>query len=146
MVVEQDERETTGLRAILNYGHTFAHALESVVGYGQLLHGEAVSIGMHMAACLALSIETNTDGVSSSGNARLLVCVTIANSSYMDAEPDEALVCHAARQESRAWTTAFHTCRRDFGHVELVPGITKQQTLDAIELANQITDSPISPP
>ncbi len=41
-VVERDERETTGLRAILNYGHTFAHALESVVGYGALLHGEAV--------------------------------------------------------------------------------------------------------
>ena len=52
-VVENDERETTGLRAILNYGHTFAHAIESVAGYGQLLHGEAVAIGMHMAACLA---------------------------------------------------------------------------------------------
>ncbi len=56
-VVERDERETTGLRAILNYGHTFAHALESVVGYGALLHGEAVSIGMHMAACLAYQLE-----------------------------------------------------------------------------------------
>lgn len=52
-VVQQDERETTGLRAILNYGHTFAHALESVTGYGRLLHGEAVAIGMHMAAILA---------------------------------------------------------------------------------------------
>lgn len=47
-VVQQDEREPTGLRAILNYGHTFAHALESVAGYGKLLHGEAVSIGMHI--------------------------------------------------------------------------------------------------
>ncbi len=52
-VVEQDERETTGLRAVLNYGHTFAHALEAVAGYGQLLHGEAVSIGMMCAARLA---------------------------------------------------------------------------------------------
>lgn len=52
-VVEQDERETTGLRAVLNYGHTFAHAFEAVAGYGELLHGEAVSIGMQCAARLA---------------------------------------------------------------------------------------------
>jgi 3-dehydroquinate synthase len=52
-VVEADEREETGRRAILNYGHTFAHAFESVAGYGQLLHGEAVSIGMMCAARLA---------------------------------------------------------------------------------------------
>ena len=52
-VVEADEREETGRRAILNYGHTFAHAFETVAGYGQLLHGEAVSIGMMCAARLA---------------------------------------------------------------------------------------------
>ena len=52
-VVEQDERETTGLRAVLNYGHTFAHALEAAGSYGQLLHGEAVAMGMCCAARLA---------------------------------------------------------------------------------------------
>lgn len=52
-VVEQDEFERTGLRAVLNYGHTFAHAFEALCGYGVLLHGEAVSIGMHAAAELA---------------------------------------------------------------------------------------------
>ena len=52
-VVENDERETTGLRAVLNYGHTFAHALEAAGKYGQLLHGEAVSMGMMCAARLA---------------------------------------------------------------------------------------------
>src|SRR5690606_8597347 len=45
-VVQDDERETTGLRAILNYGHTFGHALEAVTKYDTLLHGEAVAIGM----------------------------------------------------------------------------------------------------
>ncbi len=48
-VVAEDEREQ-GRRAILNYGHTFGHALESLTGYGQLLHGEAVAIGMVLAA------------------------------------------------------------------------------------------------
>ncbi len=55
-VVERDEFERTGLRAILNYGHTFAHAYEALCGYGELTHGEAVSIGMHHAALLAAAI------------------------------------------------------------------------------------------
>ena len=52
-VVECDEREVSGARAALNYGHTFAHALETAAGYGRLLHGEAVAIGMGCAARLA---------------------------------------------------------------------------------------------
>lgn len=55
-VVGEDERETSGRRAILNYGHTFAHALEATAGYGTLLHGEAVAIGMQMAARLAIGL------------------------------------------------------------------------------------------
>ena len=51
-VVGQDEREQ-GLRAILNFGHTFAHAIETGMGYGQWLHGEAVACGMVMAARLS---------------------------------------------------------------------------------------------
>ena len=51
-VVSQDERES-GLRAILNFGHTFGHAIESGLGYGQWLHGEAVGCGMVMAAELS---------------------------------------------------------------------------------------------
>lgn len=51
-IVCQDEYET-GLRAILNFGHTFGHAIESGLGYGQWLHGEAVGCGMVMAANLS---------------------------------------------------------------------------------------------
>lgn len=52
-VVEQDEREY-GLRAILNLGHTFGHAIETVMGYGNWLHGEAVAAGMVMAIDLSI--------------------------------------------------------------------------------------------
>lgn len=51
-VVGQDEKEA-GLRAILNYGHTFGHAIEAGLGYGEWLHGEAVGCGMVMAADLS---------------------------------------------------------------------------------------------
>ena len=49
-IVSQDERETLGIRILLNYGHTIGHAIEAATGYGSFLHGEAVSIGMMGAA------------------------------------------------------------------------------------------------
>ncbi len=51
-VVSADERET-GLRAILNYGHTIGHAIETETGYSRFLHGEAVAIGMNLEAWLS---------------------------------------------------------------------------------------------
>ncbi len=52
-IVAEDEHERTGTRALLNFGHTVAHAVENVAGYGRFLHGEAVSLGM--AAALEIS-------------------------------------------------------------------------------------------
>lgn len=52
-IVAADEKETTGLRAVLNFGHTLGHAIEQSVGYGELLHGEAVAIGMSGACFLS---------------------------------------------------------------------------------------------
>ena len=54
-VVARDEREN-GVRAVLNYGHTFAHVIENLTGYSTFLHGEAVAIGMVMANDLALKV------------------------------------------------------------------------------------------
>ncbi len=55
-VVRRDERES-GLRRILNFGHTFGHALEAVTGYRRLKHGEAVGYGMLMASRLAVRLK-----------------------------------------------------------------------------------------
>ena len=60
-VVAQDEREG-GLRAILNFGHTYAHALETVSGYDKWLHGEAVSLGMVYAAKLSVAVSGLKEG------------------------------------------------------------------------------------
>jgi len=55
-VVARDERESVGLRALLNFGHTFGHAIEAGLGYGQWLHGEAVGCGMVQAAQLSARV------------------------------------------------------------------------------------------
>ena len=54
-VVSADEREA-GLRAILNFGHTIGHALETVTGYSRFLHGEAVAMGMCAASRIAVRL------------------------------------------------------------------------------------------
>jgi 3-dehydroquinate synthase len=56
-VVVEDEFETKGLRAILNFGHTYGHALERMMGYGELIHGEAVAIGMRCAMDLGVALK-----------------------------------------------------------------------------------------
>ncbi len=55
-VVSKDEKELTGLRSILNYGHTLGHALEALGGYGLYRHGQAVSIGMLFATRIAMKM------------------------------------------------------------------------------------------
>lgn len=62
-VVEEDEKES-GLRMILNFGHTLAHGIEAAEGYGGLLHGEAVSVGMVFAARLGESLGVTRPGVA----------------------------------------------------------------------------------
>jgi len=71
-VVAQDEREG-GLRAILNFGHTFGHAIEAGLGYGEWLHGEAVGCGMVMAADLSVRM-----GYLESAQRKRLVDVIVA--------------------------------------------------------------------
>lgn len=52
-IVEDDEHETLGIRALLNFGHTIGHGIEASVPYGELLHGEAISLGMRAALFLS---------------------------------------------------------------------------------------------
>lgn len=59
-IVEADEFETIGTRALLNFGHTLGHAIEAAAGYGRLLHGEAISLGLRAAAWLSAQISDLT--------------------------------------------------------------------------------------
>ncbi len=57
VAVDEKETATSGGRALLNLGHTFAHAIENVAGYGKYLHGEAVGIGLSLATRLSVALE-----------------------------------------------------------------------------------------
>lgn len=131
-VVKEDERETTGRRAILNYGHTFAHALESVTGYGTLLHGEAVSIGMQMAAELSLRM-SRVDQAFVDRQESLLQALGLPTR-YSDAAPEELWQVMQHDKKVEHGTLRFILPTK-LGHVELVSGVSKAMALAAIEAA-----------
>ncbi len=108
-VVEQDEREETGARAVLNYGHTFGHALETVTGYGTLLHGEAVSIGMMCAARLAQRLGRIGPELAARQLTLLTALQLPVEVGIVDHEA--LLAAHGARQESRARQAALRVAR-----------------------------------
>jgi 3-dehydroquinate synthase len=133
-VVQQDERETTGLRAILNYGHTFAHALESVAGYGRLLHGEAVSIGMHMAAELAARMNRVPVEFVQRQEKLLRALELPTRFSNSDAQQLWLAMQHDKKVEHGKLRFVLPS---KLGHVELVPDVPVELAYAAIAAATE---------
>jgi 3-dehydroquinate synthetase len=123
-IVADDERETSGERALLNFGHTFAHAYEALAGYdGGLLHGEAVAVGMIKALALSVRLGHCAPGELARIRvhlARLGLPTRVAEVSNRPFPPDELLAAMArdkkvdgarltfvlARQIGEAFTSA----------------------------------------
>jgi 3-dehydroquinate synthase len=101
-VVMRDEREN-GERALLNFGHTFGHALEAESGYGTLLHGEAVAIGMTLAARLSTRL-----GMAGAGDGErlqaLLQRIDLPTTPPPDIEPSALLARMRLDKKNRAGT------------------------------------------
>ena len=97
-VVQADEFETTGVRAILNFGHTVGHAIEHTLGYGNILHGEAISIGMAVEAHLGELIEFTAPGTAELVSASL---------SYQGLP-----ITHAILSEKEALISAMHSDKK----------------------------------
>jgi len=132
MVVEQDEFERTGLRAALNYGHTYAHAFEALAGYGELLHGEAVSIGMVCASRLAerlgrIPAEMTQRQIELLKRCELPVEIP---ANLKDRGPD-LVECMRLDKKSVAGKLRF-VLPTKLGHVELVDGIDESEVLAVI--------------
>ncbi len=122
-VVEHDEYERTGLRAVLNYGHTFAHAFEALSGYGELLHGEAVAIGMVYASRLAEQLG-RIDAAMTQRQVRLLEALHMPTKlpSGSRWSNDDVISRMRLDKKSEAGKLRFVLPTR-MGHVELVDGV-----------------------
>lgn len=128
-VVEVDERELTGQRAVLNYGHTFAHAFEALTGYGQLLHGEAVALGMHCAARLAQRLG-RVDAEFVERQAQLLVRLGLPiHDLALDADQ---VLDRMQRDKKTAHGQLRFVLPTRLGHVELVGAVPPQHVRAAL--------------
>lgn len=128
-VVVEDEHETSGRRAILNYGHTFAHAIEATAGYGEFLHGEAVAIGMQMAAVLAHRLG-RIDQALLDAQLRLIQDFRLP-ARFADADVD-AMLQAMARDKKVAHGKLRFVLPTRLGHVELVDDVPTAETIAAI--------------
>jgi len=128
-VVSQDERETTGLRAVLNYGHTFGHAVESVAGYGEFLHGEAVAIGMTCAARLA-RILGRIDEATVHRQQQLLERLALPTA--LPAFKHQELIAAMRHDKKVEFGKLRFVLPSRIGHVELVDGVEVHQIEQAL--------------
>ena len=131
-VVERDERELTGLRACLNYGHTFAHAFETATGYGTLLHGEAVSLGMVAAAQLAATLGRITAETVSRQHTLLERLGLPVTTDTLAAIADDTFLAIMGRDKKTVHGQLRFVLPDRIGHVELVEGIASAAVTAAI--------------
>jgi 3-dehydroquinate synthase len=129
-VVEADEREVTGRRAVLNYGHTFCHALETVTGYGRYLHGEAVAIGMTCAARLAQRLGRVDDAFA--GRQRKLLLSLHLPVDFPTVDEDQLLDAMARDKKAEHGRLRF-VLPTAMGHVELVGDVDEQDVRAALK-------------
>ncbi len=131
-VVRHDELETTGLRAALNYGHTFAHAFEAMSGYGSLLHGEAVSIGMICASRLAETLGRLAPADTQRQQALLeALHLPVVVPTDLRNRADEIIAAMMLDKKTEGRELRFILPTR-IGHVEIVKGVTPEQAVLAI--------------
>lgn len=128
-VVERDERET-GERALLNFGHTFGHALEAEAGYGNLLHGEAIAIGMVLAARLSTHL-----GMADTIDAQRLV-VLLRQYGLPTAPPSslapEALLARMQLDKKSRVGSLRLIVWRGIGRAEIVEGVSGAEILKVL--------------
>lgn len=129
-VVAADERDVSGRRAVLNYGHTFCHAFETLTGYGQLLHGEAVAIGMQCAARLAERLG-RVDSAFGARQQTLLARLGLSVD-VPQLDPQAVIDCMAGDKKVEHGQLRFVLPSR-LGHVDLVGGIAAADVLAALK-------------
>lgn len=137
-VVGEDERESDsiGRRAILNYGHTAGHAFEAITSYGELLHGEAIAIGMTVAARLAKILNTLPTSEADTlleRQTRLFERAGLPVQAPGGAKEEEIFAAMALDKKSRGKTLNFILPTR-LGHVEKFADVPHEAVREALNL------------
>ncbi|AIE85782.1 3-dehydroquinate synthase [Fimbriimonas ginsengisoli] len=129
-IVEHDEFETTGLRAILNFGHTVAHAIESLTGYGPVLHGEAVAIGMVAEARLGTELGITPAGVEE--NLRESLTEAGLPTVHPLLNDTEAMLRAMRRDKKAVEGRLAFSLLTQIGRCKLVEGVPETKVRDAL--------------
>lgn len=129
-IVAADERETSGLRALLNFGHTLGHAIEKAAGYGRYFHGEAVALGMTAAARLSVL----KAGLPQRDADRLLAAIRrFGLPDRLDPALDPEEVVAAAGSDKKFESGRIRFVLIDaIGSARLSEDVTRQDLLDAV--------------
>ncbi|MEM9016815.1 MAG: 3-dehydroquinate synthase [Verrucomicrobiota bacterium] len=129
-VVEEDERETTGTRALLNFGHTIGHGIEAAGGYGRFLHGEAISLGLVAASRLSVIHST----LSQEESDRIIACLDKYDlPSTLDHDiKEESILTTLARDKKFEEGQIRFVLLGQLGHAFVTPDLTEADLRSAI--------------
>jgi 3-dehydroquinate synthase len=129
-IVEEDEKETLGIRAFLNLGHTIGHGIEAALPYGELLHGEAVSLGLRAA----LFLSRRYAGLSAADERDLLDTLRVLElplSLPEGVDIDRALALTASDKKFQNGSIRF-VLLKQLGYPILSKEITREDLRDAL--------------
>ena len=129
-VVEEDERETAGVRALLNFGHTIGHGIEAAGGYGRFLHGEAISLGL----VAAIRLSTRVSSLSAEEADRFIACLRRYELPVTLPEdiPDEAILSALMRDKKFEDGEIRFVLLDRIGHAFVSPDVTLDMIRETI--------------
>jgi 3-dehydroquinate synthase len=130
-IVSEDEFETRGLRALLNFGHTIGHAIEASAGYGELLHGEAISLGIRAA----LRLSEEFAGLPAAGSDAILTLLAAFRLPLVlpDNISTEAVIEKMRRDKKFDRGAIRFVLLRDVGDALVSDSVTPEAIVGAVE-------------
>jgi 3-dehydroquinate synthase len=130
-IVEADEHELNGTRALLNFGHTLGHAIEATAGYGQLFHGEAISLGM--VAATHLSVQHSGLPLSDAEKIFALLKLYQLPTQLPDSLQSEPILKHMQHDKKFSEGQIRFVLLRDLGDAFLTKDLTLAHLTSALE-------------
>ena len=134
-IVEEDELETAGTRALLNFGHTIGHGVEAAVPYGEMLHGEAISLGLRAA----LFLSQKRSGLNDEGASAVLKLLSHFRLPVVLTETmqSETILQRLSRDKKFAAGAIRFVLLREPGDAYLADSVTQEDLAEAIEHLRQ---------